>query len=152
MCEDGWDDVVLFTCVRNPWDRVLSAFVSCQALYGKTKGQEYLIDPEWTFHDWIMQKLCVEGFSINKHFIEQTHSFMCDGAMIPKIFIARYERLGRDWETLAGILGATVVKPRRLNPSRHEPYTHYYDSDTIDAVARLYRTEIDILGYEYGYG
>jgi len=143
------DDVAVFTFVRNPWDRVLSAFSFCQQL--RRKGEAYnKINRRLTFHDWMVDVLRVQGPSVNQHFAEQADSFMCNGVRIPEILIGRYERLDEDWGELADRVGLPNTLPERLNASRHEHYTTYYDPETRDIVSRLYRAEIDALGYEYG--
>ncbi len=150
MFEHRMDEVVLFTFVRNPWDRVLSAFMFCHQL--RPSKHDYYIDEHWTFRKWIMDVLRVQGPSANLHFVEQVHSFMHDGLMIPDIFIGRFERLKEDWRILANCVGLPNTIPKRLNTSRHEHYTNYYDSETKDVVRRVYRAEIEALGYEYEEG
>ncbi len=142
------EDVVVFTFVRNPWDRVLSAFMFCQQL--RRRGSAHnKIDRRMTFRYWVINVLAVQGPSVNEHFAEQAKLFMRNGTRIPEIFVGRYERLDEDWRIFADRLGLSNTLPERLNTSLHEHYTHYYDDDTRGIVRQLYAEEIEALGYEY---
>jgi len=135
------DDIFKFTFVRNPWDRVLSAFFFLQ----NTKG---FIKPMWTFKDYIKQVLAKKGPSVNYHFRPQSLSFLYNGKLFD-IFIGRFERLAKDWKYIADRLRLPPRLPH-INTTKHKHYTAYYDYECVQIVKEIYQEEIDALGYEYG--
>jgi len=36
-----------------------------------------------------------------------------------------------------------------LNPSKHKDFRDYYDSETIDKVAKHWRKDIELFGYDF---
>lgn len=140
------DNLVMFTFVRNPWDRVLSAFVHSQT---KAKNPRNVIDKKWEFRPYVKEVLGVQGTGVNMHFFPQYPTVCFDGKPIPGMFVGRFERLHEDWVRLAKILR---LKPelKKHNSSKHDHYTTYYDDECVEIVRRLYQPEIELLGYEYG--
>lgn len=138
------DEVFIYTFVRNPWERVVSAFAHCQQ-----RCSSYQIHPEWKFRDWVKKVLVGKGTGINMHFAEQAPSFLLDGEIMPEVFVGRFEQIEFDWLVVADRLNVTQQLPR-VNASQHEHYTQYYDDESREIVRRLYKTEIEHLGYEFG--
>lgn len=135
------DSLLLFTFVRNPWDKVVSAFHFLQ--------QSGKIQDHWTFGDYVKQVLAKEWPDGDKHFRLQSPSFLFDGHLIPGMFVGRFERLERDWAYVAGVLGVSSTLAHR-NRSKHEPYADCYDDESREIVRTIYHVEIDALGYEFG--
>jgi hypothetical protein len=140
------DNLVMFTFVRNPWDRILSAFVNCQTRARHPKNK---IAPIWRFQEYVKEVLGVRGPSANIHFTPQYPTVAFRGEPIPGMFVGRFERLHKDWAKLAPRLGVAPVLPRR-NQSKHDHYTTYYDDESREIVRRLYQQEIRFLGYTFG--
>lgn len=138
------DDVFIYTFVRNPWDRILSAFSHCQQ-----KSKSFPIPKHWEFTDWVKDVLAVKGPGINMHFAEQTPSFLLNGEFMPEVFVGRFESIEADWRVVADRLNVDGSLPH-VNKSEHRHYTECYDEDSRDAVSRLYATELAALDYEFG--
>gem|GEM_PF-3011274 len=133
--------VLLFTFVRNPWDRVVSAFFFLQ--------QRGTLPKKLQFKEFVKREL-VQGYdNVDRHFRPQAPTFMWNGKIIPQMFIGRYEHLRVDWAYIAGWLHEEKELPH-INASKHREYTAYYDVRSIEIVREIYRTEIDALGYEFG--
>ena len=135
------DDVLMFTFVRNPWDRVVSAFHFLQQDRGKYKGN--------TFQEFVKRDLKESGTEVDGHFRPQAPTFMCNGGLIPNMVVGRFERLQDDWTFIADKLGVKRELPH-LNESIHRPYPECYDDECVEVVAKLYSEEIDALGYKFG--
>jgi len=133
------DDVFMFTFVRNPWDRVVSAFHFLQQYRGKYSGR--------TFQEFVKRDLT--GTDVDEHFRPQAPTFMCKGKMIPNMLIGRFEHLQQDWAIIASALGVQRELPH-FNKSRHKPYVDCYDNECVEIVGNIYAEEIEALGYEYG--
>jgi len=135
------DNVFIFTFVRNPWDKVVSAFH-----FLKKKG---VIPKEIMFRNYVKDILAISGTDIDVHFREQSSSFLYNKHEIPGIFIGRFEQLYKDWKYVANKINETTELPH-INASKHIHYTKYYDNECIEIVRNLYKKEIDYLGYKYG--
>lgn len=141
----GIDDVFMFTFVRNPWDRAVSVF---HFLQQRVVRQEERIAPHWQFQDYVKQVLAVRGVGINQHWRLQLPTFRYNGGEIPGMYVGRFERLQEDWSYIANQLGVSQKIPH-FNPSKHKPYTDYYDEEAKEIIGRLYAKEIKLLSYEF---
>jgi len=127
-----------FSFVRNPWDRVVSAF------HAHMQGNHKTCDIE-TFEDYVANlRTCLP---------ESTRwpmkSYVCDreGSIIVD-FIGQYERLETDWKEVAKDIGLEVSLPL-LNTTEHSPYWSYYTRKTRQIVEDFYSVDIEFFGYEF---
>ncbi len=146
--EDVYNDYFTFSMVRNPWDRVVSQYIylfkrpSLQAFLGadhKTSFPEYL--------ELIARKPHVHW--------QPQYLFLTDDAGSSIVdYIGRFE----DFETsIKEMMIRICGEPKRpngdplniphVNKSKRVGYWMYYDDETRNAVAELYKE--DILRYEY---
>lgn len=139
-------NVVTYTFVRNPWDRVLSAFMYCQQ--GRSQSVNH-IDKKWTFREYVQMVLKPKGTRVNVHFRTQHETFMYRDERIADVFVGRFENIQEDWAKIARRIGVSETLPW-LNSSQHEHYTTYYDDQTRDIIGKMYEKEIQLLGYEFG--
>ncbi len=135
------DELFMFTFVRNPWDRVVSAFHWLQQYRGQYGGR--------TFQQFVKMDLKPAGTDIEGHFRPQAPTFLCDGEPIPNMFVGRFERLREDWAFVADKLKVQKTLPH-LTKSRHKPYADCYDDECARIVGSLYAEEIEALGYKCG--
>jgi hypothetical protein len=142
LFKDRLNEVFMWTLVRNPWDRVLSAFYHVRSR----------IEKDWRnfkFDYFVKNKLAKFGTSINSHFEKQHKTFSFEGKIMPFIFVGRFENLYTDWAYIANKIKIAEPLPH-LNRTKHRHYTSYYNDETIRIVRQLYHTEIELLGYEFG--
>jgi len=135
------DEVLLFTFVRNPWDKVVSTFHFLQ--------QNKEIGPYWSFRDYVKQVLKKDGHSVNRHFNPQIDTVAYRRRPIPLMYVGRFENLHEDWARIARMLGESEELPVK-NQSRHDRYETYYDDESRDIVASIYSREIKFLKYRFG--
>lgn len=147
-----------FAFVRNPWDRVLSAFFYLsQGGSGSFKDLKRAWELKafnMSFKSFVKDGLChlIEKMP---HFLPQyywTHKLLGE---VPLDFIGRYENLQNDLESVMAIIRPGQIFGRdqfpwlRRSRSSHEHYSSYYDDETKDRVADFYREDIRLLGYEF---
>jgi len=144
VIEPRIDELVVFAFVRNPWDRVCSAFYQCR---DNAKGIQNQITRTWEFKDWVKQVLAVKGPVVNMHFANQYDSAYFDGERFAHV--GRVEHMEEDWQSLATTLGVPTRLPR-WNATGHQRYANNYDSESRQIVAELYQREISAFGYEFG--
>lgn len=138
-----------FAFVRNPWDRLVSAFHylddgGCNRVDAAFRDA-YLARYHGDFAAFVHD---LGYFVPAQHFRPQVY-WLCDtsGALLAN-FVGRYERLVEDFALVAERLSLPSALPR-LNPSEHAHYREYYDQRTCAIVANIYRNDIQTFGYDF---
>jgi len=141
---EKWADYFKFTFVRNPWDRMVSAYN--YHIPGVKKGESfadfvrnYAWDEEGDPYNkhWLDQYLHVEGVNDGKGWID---------------FVGRFENLEEDWNKACKVIGTEWKLPHRnvnhANP-RNKHYTDYYDDDSKKIVEEAYQRDLELYGYVF---
>ena len=103
--------MVTFTVVRNPYDRVVSAFFFLQ---GVDK-----IDKEYEFIPFCHEVLAVQGIQeYDRHFDCQSEGMYHDGKLIPQ-YVARFESMQDDWKGIAKAIDGPPALPH-INMSKRQ--------------------------------
>lgn len=140
-----------FTVVRNPWDRLVSAWNFLRSERCPPGDQSWVkrhLMPYETFEHFVHDGL--KRYPIRDFYMFRSQSsYLClpgqDALLVDKI--CHFETLIDDLDGVFQALGAPAVPLRHLNVSRHADYRSYYSADSWDAVARTYLRDISILGY-----
>jgi len=142
-----------FCVVRNPWDRLVSAFhyMLASKLKPDIRWRETHLGGIASFPAFA-ERLANSGFRAaafgNFIFRPQWH-FIADwrGRIIIDNLI-RFEALDAELPPIAARLGIELSN-RRLNASTHAPYQSYYDERSKQIVTGLYQRDIKLLGYRF---
>ena len=135
--EREWSGYFKFAFVRNPWDRMVSCWRNRGKKYSELKDFVFAYPFEDNARDtvWHSMPQCVH---------------VCDDDGEPIIdHIARFEHLQEDLEAICDIIG---IEPKELphrNRTERKPYQEYYDQETIDRVAEIYKKDIEMFNYNY---
>ena len=138
-----------FAFVRNPWERLVSAF-----FYLNAGGCNEFDDIFRVAHlsvyngDFNAFVLDIERHLSAQHFRPQI-CWLCDerGTLLPD-FVGRYERLSSDFVIVADYLSLSRSIPA-INSSRHLHYRDYYNPVTRKIVETLYNKDIETFDYVY---
>ncbi|MEE2975632.1 MAG: sulfotransferase family 2 domain-containing protein [Thermodesulfobacteriota bacterium] len=132
-----YKDYFTWTMVRNPWDRLVSAYINkASKKYGPWSKFENL-----TFSDFIY----------NKEGIENSHTCIQNTQIPPDIdFIGKYENFQEDFDIICDKIGIPRHELPHKNASKHKHYTEYYDDETRQIVAEKYAKDIEYFGYKFG--
>ena len=141
------DDVLMFTFVRNSWDRVCSAFYQCR---DRARTKENRIDKKWEFKEYVKKVLAVKWPNVNYHFAPQYDTVYFKGELIPNMFVGHYDHLKTDWGMIATRLQVSASLPYWNHAKRDGTYMDHYDEESKEIIAELYAPEIKALGYEFG--
>ena len=142
-----------FCVIRNPWDRLLSAYQYLRE--GGNKGSDkYLVDVIKNeckdFNDFVMNWLTFDKIYnikvLNPQFMYiydlQNEKLMVDN-------ILRFEHLWSDFSVIQKKLGIINDLPM-INNSQHKQYNKYYTQEMIDIVAKFYNIDIKLFEYKFG--
>jgi len=122
-----------FTCVRNPWDRMVSYY------FTPTQNPE-----TWDrkrFREIISKAVSVADY-LRLDPGEEDPFANVD-------YIMRFENLADDFRTVCETLGISPVTLPRYNRSSREHYSKYYDEELRHLVQTRFAAEIERFGYTF---
>jgi hypothetical protein len=131
-------DYIVFTVVRNPWDRFVSGWQYLTA----TRNRPLLdvlrdLPAEKTGHDY-------------RHLTRPQLDILIDtdGRFVPD-FVLRFENLAADYAKLCALIGKTDCSLPHLNETAHRPYAEYFDEPARELFYQQFRKDIEFLGYDF---
>lgn len=140
-----------FAFVRNPWDRVYSAY-----RFLKSGGWND-DDKSWAennlsnyndFNEFILSWLSPSNIKKHIHFKPQ-HEFICDNkGNIMVNYIAYFEKITSDFDYLANHLNLDVTLGKH-NTNPGENYRDIYSEEAKNKVAIIYEKDISLFGYNF---
>jgi len=139
-----------FTCVRNPWDRMVSHFFFKQ----EKRGREDF--------DAVAFRRFVSKRRPAAHYLVADSRWRClkrrplwqrAAAAFDEIdFFLRFENLNGDFRALCDRLRIPFEPLPLHNRSRHDHYSRYYDEASYRTVRDRFRDEIDYFGFRFETG
>ncbi len=145
----------VFTFVRNPWDRLHSAYRFL------AKGGMNRADAQWaavhapylhSFEGFVTEGLQVPTIAESIHVVPQARFLYSPVYGYDAIdFIGRLESLEEDFETVCAAIGATDAPLSHENRTVGEKkdYRVSYTDEMRAVVGAFYRTDIELLGYDF---
>ena len=148
-----FDRYFKFTFVRNPWDRLVSAFFFLK------KGGFGTRDRSWSnevlsvysdFDTFVKDWLTPENIYSYLHFVPQ-HKFLRSQGNHPVVdFIGRYESLEEDFLYIQKKLGINAeLKHLNITEGHNDDYRTYFSDETANIVADVYREDLLIFRYSF---
>jgi hypothetical protein len=144
-----------FAFVRNPWDRIVSAWTFLREGGMNEQDKEWFSAHAAQFPDfesfvlnWLARQDVVRAYV---HFQPQVVFVRSGRGRVELDFVGRFESLTADFERLSQLLGRpAVLQSRNRTPGREAgSYRDYYTPKSAEVVARLYRDDIRTFGYEF---
>jgi len=131
--------------VRNPWDRIVSAYFN-KAIENRgpylAQCREMSFDE---FVDWLSE----QDLSQTDVHVQRQLQYLPEG--VEPDFVGRLEEFAQDATALLAHFGFEVGDIPHRNSSKHAHYSHYYTERTKEIVRRLYEEDIAAFGYEFEY-
>ena len=137
-----FDDYFKFSFIRNPWDRLVSAYY-----YFKT-------DFNFTFEEFIekignkeplLGTITYRDYAIKSSFdkIQIKENIVVD-------FIGRFEKLQEDFDYVCEQIGVKSIKLPHVKKTEHKHYTEYYNDEMVKIVEDVYISDITRFDYKFG--
>lgn len=140
-----------FAFVRNPWDRLYSAYSYLQGGGWNDKDKAWAkehIDGVTNFNDFVLNWLSPDRLYSHIHFWPQ-YKFICDRkGRVLLDHIAYFENIDDEFRYLSNRL-ELKSELSHTNQSDRVNYTEVYSKEAIEKVRSLYKTDIDLLGYSF---
>jgi hypothetical protein len=146
-----FDQYFKFAFVRNPWDRLYSAYRYLKAGGwnddDKVWAQDNLSQYE-SFQSFVKQWLTKDNINKHKHFWPQSR-FICDESNNLLIdHLAYFETINDDYDVIKKKLSTGQdIGHNNANPGNS--YREAYDDESRDIVAEIYATDIALFGYDF---
>lgn len=152
--EEDFNRFFKFTFVRNPWDRLVSAYVFLQQ--GGVNDSDRLWSERYLsqFEDfdhfvtaWVNKK----NIENSLHFKPQVQ-FLCGPRSLRPLvdFVGYYENLPNDFATIAARLGISARLAKvNMTANKRDDYKSYYTDTTTKIVSEAYRDDIAAFGYNF---
>ena len=144
-----------FAFVRNPWDRLVSAyrFLKRGGMTNEDRAwAKQHIAPYENFDTFVKAWVTPRNVNSWQHFKPQ-HRFLLDPTGRCHLdYLGRFENLEDDFEQIAQQLGidARIAHLNRTkSAARKRDYRSYYSEETSQIVATVYRKDIEVFGYEF---
>jgi len=149
-----------FTFVRNPWDRLVSAWTYLREnAMGHTTvdpwGGRWFANHLAQYADfetfvlrWVSRKTVEKSYT---HFRPQTQFLENARGQIEVNFIGRFKDLAEDFQKVAQAMGrAAALEVRNRTRSRGSAsYRESYNAKTAEIVAKAYEDDVQAFGYEF---
>jgi len=127
-----------FGFVRNPWDRLVSAYHYSVKWFAINDAQKLNLKKFDNFSSWLREMYT--GF--NKYGSQWSYVRGCD-------FVGKTENLQEDFNIICDKIGIPQQHLPHKNKTNHKHYTEYYDDETREIVAEKYAKDIEYFGYEF---
>jgi hypothetical protein len=164
VSQPQFDSYFKFSFVRNPWDRIVSAY-------------KYKYAQRCDFKTYLFKQLPTPSWSNAYCHIIPQYEFLYDAEGKCLVdFVGKFERLQEDFDQVCTTLGIPNVLLPHVNKSlekdkqnqlrKHlrnvwyflcnkqrirnfQHYTEYYDDESKEFVAHLFQKDIEIFNYEF---
>lgn len=149
-----YDKYFKFAIVRNPWDRVVSAYKFVKQggteLVSPLPDDDFQSDEFKSFDVFVKNWLTRVDLKKKDVVFQPQYWYVCDDSgQIIVDYIGKLEKLNEVSEVVSKKLGRELIIPELNKSDRKTDYRSYFDEETKEIVAELYRKDIQLFGYDF---
>ena len=149
LFNEDFSEYFTFSVVRNPWDRLYSAFKFLEKgginNHYRNAYEQYLEEYK-DFEDFVTNGLNKKMIYEIMHFIPQSEFICSKDGKIDVNYIARFENLKDDISKLSEKINNPIELDHH-NSNKKVSYKEIYTSDMIKKVEEIYK--MDIINFNY---
>lgn len=134
-----YEGLFKFAFVRNPWDRLVSRYA--HLLRSKDRRRHNFISQLEKFEDFLQWEIQRDSANQYPYVTDAQGNQIVD-------FVGRYETLAADFARVCAKLKIQAALPH-ANVSDHRDYRTYYTPETREFVAKQFRRDIEMFGYDF---
>lgn len=159
------DSYFKFSIVRNPWDRVVSAWMMFEQHDYRKQDRSYTL-PEFlevitdqsidykTTYQTQQEKIAWQHTvtNIRHHTLPALHPYyglVNKNGNIKANFTGKQENLHEDLAKVCRSLGLRSLQLKTINTTRRGHYTDYFNETTMKIVTSYYKKDIDTFNYSF---
>lgn len=154
LTKKEYDSCFKFSIVRNPWDRLHSAYSFL--MHGGIAENDHQFREDVLSKYTSFEQFVISGLSDSEvlkyyHFLPQEHYLRNYRGRIGVDYVGRFERLSDDFNVIANKLGLKCDL-EHTNKTKHQLMTSYRDAYTVkmkERVRQVYGHDINLLGYKF---
>ncbi|MFC3285495.1 sulfotransferase family 2 domain-containing protein [Litchfieldella rifensis] len=145
----------VFSFVRNPWDRVLSAYRFAKAGRTKTMGmykpEQYKIPEFDSFEKFLFEWLVHQNLKKVDYVFQPQYFYVCDVRdQLIIDFLGKVETLDDDIVQVKKTIGKEIeVGFENSTLTNVDFHDLYHNDDMINAVGYIYKKDVELFGYEF---
>ena len=144
-------DIFSFSIVRNPWDRLVSAyhFLSQGGLnaYDSEDADRY-VNRYSGFNEFVSDAFKDDAILTQIHFRPQ-YEWISDENDVIADYVGKFEALQHHISACLALAGLPDYKLPHVNKATHKHYKQYYSKESIDIVGNIYARDIELFDYKY---
>ena len=160
-----FDEYFKFAFVRNPWDRIVSAYEDSPITMENIPKFEKFIDILYKKKSLFFERKSILWHKdylkipdLPRALIHFWPAHLClrnEKGELKMDFIGRFENLQKDFNEICESIGLPLYKLSHHNQrktksrTRRSFYKDLYNDKTINQVGEIYKDDIELFGYEY---
>ena len=155
-------DYFKFCFVRNPWDRILSCWLSKIKTADYDDGKNWrkgvennfwrygdMFRTEMSFNDFINSVVQIPDINADAHFRSQ-YTFIYDKEnKLVVDFTGRFENIKNDFSYVCNKIGVSEKELPHFHKQDRSHYRDYYDNSTRKLVEERYPYDIELFNYKF---
>tara|TARA_B100000900_G_scaffold378936_1_gene363459 strand:- start:12285 stop:12950 length:666 start_codon:yes stop_codon:yes gene_type:complete len=146
----NFNNFFLFSFVRNPYERLYSAYKFLQSggmnIHDQNAFKKYLISYN-NFEDFIYNGLTKQIVNEIIHFRLQSEFICNDYGEIIVDFVGKYETIEKDISQLSNLINKDISLPYLNRGKEKKSYDKIYTDEMKEIVYRIYRKDFEIFNY-----
>ena len=132
----------VFSFVRNPYDRLLSAHKYLTGDFGNDGDKEYGKNLSKDFSFFVKNQL--ESNLGWLHFKP-----MSSWLDLEIDFVGKFENIQQDFDIVCKKIGISPQQLPHDNKTKHQHYSKYYNKDTCEIVGEIYKQDLELYNYSF---